>query len=149
MAAIYIDEDVSKSFLQLLGGYGHTVQHARTTPGMTSVTDGKQLTFAIHHASVLLTHNGKDFHLLHDAWRRWTDMWQLSVSHEGILLIPQHVDKAIIARAVHDRITGSGALSNEFYEWTAHQGWQHISYRPWHVWSPASRRRTVQPARCR
>jgi len=129
MANIYIDEDVGIAFMQLLQAEGHIVRHARSTPGMSGVTDGHQLLFATQHRSVLLTHNGKDFLLLHDAWRRWTAAWQFVHAHEGILLIPQHVPRAIVARAVHDQLTADVPLRNEFYEWHHQRGWLHVPYR--------------------
>ncbi|MGH2584672.1 MAG: hypothetical protein ACRDJE_07135 [Dehalococcoidia bacterium] len=120
---------MGKVFIQLLQAEGHLVRHARTTAGMSSVTDGHQLLFAAQHGSVLLTHNGKDFLLLHDAWRRWTAAWQSMHAHEGILLIPQHVPVAIVARAVSDRLVANIPLRNEFYEWHPVRGWQYIPYR--------------------
>jgi len=130
MTSVYIDEDVGKVFIQLLQADGHTVLHARTTPGMSGVTDGNQLLFAAQHDSVLLTHNGRDFLLLHDAWRRWGAAWRSVHAHEGILLIPQHVTAIVVARAVHDQLTGNFPLRNEFYEWDRARGWQHVLYRP-------------------
>src|SRR5215208_715505 len=130
MADVYIDEDVGKIFIRLLLAQGHAVLHARTTPGMSGVTDGRQLLFAAQRGSVLLTHNGKDFLLLHDAWRRWSIAWRSRRTHEGILLIPQHVPAAIVAPAVHDLLAGNGVLRNEFHQWDRVQGWQHILYRP-------------------
>jgi hypothetical protein len=49
--------------------------------------------------------------------------------HEGILLIPQHVPAAIVARAVHDQLTSNVPLRNECYEWDRVRRWQHILYR--------------------
>jgi hypothetical protein len=91
MADVHTDENVGKVFIRLQQAEGHGVLHARTTPGMSSITDGRQLLFAAEHGSALLTHNGKDFLLLHDAWRRWSVAWRSRQAHEGILLIPQHV----------------------------------------------------------
>lgn len=121
MANVYINEDVGKVFIQLLQAEGHTVRHARTTPGMSGVTDGYQLLFAAQHNSVLLTYNGKDFLTLHDVWCRWTAAWQDAHAREGILLIPQHVPAAIVARAAHDHLTSNIPLRNEFYKW--HHEW--------------------------
>jgi hypothetical protein len=129
MAGVYIDEDVVKVFVHLLQVDGHTVRHARTTPGMSGATDSHQLLFAAQRGSVLLTHNGKDFLLLHDAWRRWTAAWRSTHAHEGILLIPQHVPAAIVARAVSDHLADNPPLRNEFYEWHHARRWQHIPYR--------------------
>ena len=88
MADIYLDEDVDIALAAELQGRGHA---AITTIelGNNAAVGGAQLLLAAKRNCILVTHNKRDFVVLHDGWRLWTADWQVGVRHPGILVIPQ------------------------------------------------------------
>ena len=66
MAALYLDEDVSQDLPAFLIASEHDVISAYSM-NLRSVTDDRQLLEAAHRGRVFVTHNRKDFRLLHSA----------------------------------------------------------------------------------
>ena len=70
LADFYLNHNVSRE----LGGWlrlsGHTARTAADI-GQDQATDDEHLLTAQQQNWILITHNWKDFRLLHDAWRRW------------------------------------------------------------------------------
>lgn len=69
MAHLYLDHDVSLRLAAWLRAAGQDVITARDA-GLAQATDDEQLLTAAGQRRVFLTHNRKDYVLLHDAWRR-------------------------------------------------------------------------------
>jgi len=40
---------------------------------------------------ILVSHNWKDFRLLHLTWQHWAGEWRIAQRHAGILIVPQRV----------------------------------------------------------
>ena len=62
--------------------------HTATTPselGTERAGDADHLLEATQQRRILVTHNRKDFLLLHNAWHTWA----MAVPHAGILVLPQ------------------------------------------------------------
>lgn len=99
MATLYLDEDVPHHLGSLLEIAGHTVYTTHQL-GRAETSDSNQLLFAATEAWTLVSHNRRDFELLHDAWVRWTNAWHLDSQHHGILIlsqrIPRHDNAAVI-----------------------------------------------------
>jgi hypothetical protein len=134
MGRIYLDEDVPFEQMYSLKTIGHVVAAARRVfPGGARVPDSKHLDYAVSHDSTVVTHNGADFQLLHDAWRRWTTRWRIAQLHGGIINIPHadHVGVSIgeLAQAVHDRLD-LGAIDNQMHQWHPRTGWVEIPCQP-------------------
>ena len=130
MAGFYLDEDVSESVSRELVRRGIDVRHARREPGMQGATDPTQLLVAVRDGRCMVTHNRKDFFLLHDAWRRWTGDFGLTLPHAGIVLLPQRVDAIAVADALALLVDKDTIFTNELYAWHPVEGWRHHPYRP-------------------
>ena len=125
MAAVYIDHDVSAQIATLLRNEGHDVLTTREWR-LTRASDDEQLLFASQQRRGLITHNARDFVLLHNAWRRWSAAWQVTAIHAGILVIPQwpRLLPADAARELHHFLVSRSALANELHQWrTSARGW--------------------------
>jgi Domain of unknown function (DUF5615) len=125
MAAFLLDHNVSAQLARLLRLRGHIATTAREID-MESARDERILLTAATRELSVVTHNVKDFRLLHDAWIAWSRAWRVQPIHTGILLIPdnhqwppeqaaQEID-ALIARGV--------IVHNALYEWKTREGWQ-------------------------
>ncbi len=88
MAAFFLDHNVSSHLLHALRSAGHSAVAVRDRFDPRA-TDELILLHAAEHKWILVTHNRKDFELLHYAWTRWTNAWGTSEQHAGILLLPQ------------------------------------------------------------
>lgn len=121
MAAFYIDHDVAQEVARLLQSAGHnvvTVRDLRTPRDR----DAQHLLLAATESRILITHNARDYQLLHDAWRRWQDHWSLAIPHAGIAFLP-HVPPKIAFPALSN-LSGSGvSLPNELYTYSQWAGW--------------------------
>ena len=125
MVAVYIDHDVSAQIAALLRNDGHDVLTTRERH-LTRASDDEQLLVASQQGRVLITHNARDFVLLHNAWRRWSAAWQVTAVHAGILVIPQwpRLLPAEAARELHHFLVFRGAPANELHQWRASaRGW--------------------------
>ncbi len=119
MASFFLDEDVSANLADLLRSYGHTVTdvHDERREG---IPDPRQLLFASDRGLIEVTHNRRDFLLLHDAWLTWTHEWRMDHRHSGILVVDQlpPADLHVAARAIHDHVSDPAAsLRNALYHW--------------------------------
>ena len=91
MAGIYTDNDVPLRVAPLLRARGHGVTPTRDL-GRSAALDDDQLLLAAQRGWTLVTHNRKDYELLHDAWRRWFSAFAVAATHAGILILP-HRDR--------------------------------------------------------
>lgn len=93
---------------------------------MDAAKDDEQLLFAAQQRRVLITHNIKDFQMLHDAWKRWSSAWEVDQPHSGLLIIPQpptwEADRA--AQELHAFFQTFPVLANESYQYYAVTGWE-------------------------
>ncbi|MHB8647089.1 MAG: DUF5615 family PIN-like protein [Thermomicrobiales bacterium] len=126
MAGFFLDEDVSADLPDLLRTYGHIVTdvHSEQREG---VPDPRQLLFAADRGLTMITHNRRDFLLLHDAWLTWSHEWQIGRRHSGILVVEQMppADLSIAARAIHEQVSDDDtSLNNTLYQWVRASGWQ-------------------------
>jgi hypothetical protein len=135
VAAFYLDHDVGHEVALLLRGAGHDATTAQQS-GLRAATDDEHFLTAAEQARILVTHNGRDYLLLHRAWLRWSMAWRVTREHAGILLIPQPpmlpIDEA--ARDLSS-FAGSGRpLTNELYRRRP------PGLRPaWERWRPGDR----------
>jgi len=115
---LYFDHDVSAIISRSLRRSSYDVVTASEI-GLTRAGDHEQVTAAAELNRVLISYNAKDFRLLHDAWRRWSDLWGVGRSHAGILIILQSPAWSA-ARAVREIIQFfefEVTIENELYEW--------------------------------
>jgi hypothetical protein len=125
MASIYADNDVAVQLAPLLRARGHSVTTALAF-GRATALDDEQLLIAAEHGWTLVTHNRKDFELLHDAWRRWSGAWRVAATHAGILVVPQRPQWTIgqMVQELDAFFAAGYVLTNELYRWQqAFSGW--------------------------
>lgn len=109
MATVYLDADVMPDFGQTLLLRRHDVLTAREH-GLLGGTDGEQRIEATRLDRVLITHSGKDFRTLCQAWPIRRRAWGLEpLAHAGVIAIPQqtrlpypdaadHIDRLLASR---------------------------------------------------
>lgn len=124
MVDLYLDNDVSFALASLLGAAGHAVATARGL-GLAAATDDAHLLVAVRSAHLLVTHNRRDFVLLHDAWRRWPTAFGLALpEHPGILVLDHALpDTLFRAIVVPLAATPADVLHNELFSWRRSTGW--------------------------
>lgn len=108
MASFYTDHNVALQVALLLRQAGHTAITARDL-GLERAGDDAHLLVAAPHGWILITHNRQHFLLLHDAWRRWLQVFGVSAMHAGIL-IPPHGLPAQTVRLLHEFLTAGFPL---------------------------------------
>lgn len=100
MVAFYLDNDVSVRLGQMLHADGHIVTHTKHR-GLQRAHDEAQLATAVELDATLITHNYKDFLLLHRAWELWRSRWSIAEMHPGILVLPQGIDAVLKSHIDH------------------------------------------------
>jgi hypothetical protein len=119
----YFDHNVSQPLAALMRLKNHTVLTARDI-GLATAGDERHLLVAAQRGLILVTHNVKDFRLLHDAWLMWSGAWGVAASHRGILIIPGCCEDARAAQELEDFIVRNTGLNTACYEWRPSVGWQ-------------------------
>lgn len=112
MADFYLDEDVSHSLKPLLESVGHGVTTTRQQR-REGASDGNQFLYAATSAWIMITHNKKDFELLHDAWIHWTTAWNLNHRYHGVLIISQLVLPQDNAAAIDALLSAHPNVENQ------------------------------------
>jgi hypothetical protein len=75
---------------------------------------------AAENGRILVTHNKRDFLLLHAAWVDW----MTGYPHSGILIMKQQrLLVPQMAHAIDSFVTGGRDMANRAYEWTASGRW--------------------------
>lgn len=123
MADWYFDHNVSQPLAALLRLRNHTVVTARDI-SLETAGDQQHLLVAGQRGLILVTHNVKDFRLLHGAWLTWSNAWGVTPTHSGILIIPGRWEDERAARELEDFISQSHDLATACYEWRPRRGWQ-------------------------
>ncbi|MGH2535339.1 MAG: DUF5615 family PIN-like protein [Thermomicrobiales bacterium] len=127
MADVYLDEHVAEDLALLLEATGHDVMTTRQLRSKAQ-NDAKQLLTASRLSRVFITHNGKDFVLLHSAWRQWGHEWSVSTAfrHPGILIIPQppRLPTPDAVDVLSDFLRGSHRQESSLYDWKSRLGWR-------------------------
>ena len=121
MASFYTDHDVALQVAVLLRAHGHMALTARAI-GLERAGDHEHLLTAAQRGWILVTHNRQDFFLLHDAWRRWLQVLNVSVVHAGILILPHGLPRQTV-QLLEDFLLSGLPLSNELYVWRPLSGW--------------------------
>ena len=132
MVRLYLDSDVSIRLAPLLRAAGHD---AATTEelGQRGATDDEQLLTAVRETRTVVTHNRKDFLLLHDAWRRWpAAVGAVFPSHPGILVLDHRLDPELApVLAAFLAAAPPAPAAGELYWWRVGSGWHRRGERRW------------------
>ncbi len=119
MARFYLDNDVAQRVAAELDAFGHDAITTRALHRRRA-RDEQQLMFAVHERRIFVTHNARDFILLHDAWHLWTYTWGVQEEHTGIFIPPQDPTSwpaPKIALEIHLFIKTGQPIANQLYEW--------------------------------
>jgi len=116
LARFHLDHDVSRYIAPPLRFSGHSVVTAHEL-GLDSAPDGQQLLSARAAQRILVSHNRKDFQLLHDTWYRWAEAWGVHRDHEGILILPQTRDISILVEALNGFAELGFVTTGRLYRW--------------------------------
>ncbi|HLY66059.1 MAG TPA: DUF5615 family PIN-like protein [Chloroflexota bacterium] len=120
MASFYLDHDVYQTLPAILKPLGHDAVTSLQL-GQATARDPRQLLTAARQDRVLVTHNRKDYELLHEAWA----LWPAPLDHAGILIIPQQRWTVTqTAENIDGFIQLGQPLVNQLYLWTPSQGWR-------------------------
>jgi hypothetical protein len=126
----YLDENVSEQLVILLVLLGHDAI-GTTMAGNKGIDDAAQLFFALRSERVLLTHNARDFELIHRTLLLWSDYWDLPNArrHAGILLFPDsgQLATADAAHEINRIATEIADFSNLFFSWHPRTGWNQVT----------------------
>ncbi|MHB8578061.1 MAG: DUF5615 family PIN-like protein [Dehalococcoidia bacterium] len=126
MVDVYFDHNVSRHLAAPLIAAGLAVLTARDA-GRDYADDDEHLLFATSERRVLISHNARDFTLLHGAWHRWSRAWGVREEHAGIVLLPQ--PRSLDYASVLISLLDSNALfSNTLYCWKSGR-WDRIEVR--------------------
>jgi hypothetical protein len=89
LAKFLVDGCVSEDVKSYLIAWGHPTVNARDL-GLAGLSDAHHLLFAAKNRRILVTHDGKDYRLLHIAWNLWSQDWGVSPrpEHSGVLIHP-------------------------------------------------------------
>ncbi len=114
--------------LNALGYVSTTTKRA----GRSGASDDNQLLYAAQRGILFVTHNGRDFALLHDAWQRWFPAWGVlpaTASHQGIVILEQ-LPVGQLAGALNQLLSATPLLTNQLYRYK--QGhWELLLLRGW------------------
>jgi hypothetical protein len=124
VAAIFLDHNVAYAWRFALERVGHSVNTARDRH-LEDAKDYDVLGIAAARGWVVITHNGKDFQLLHGAWLSWSNYWGLSLprAHAGILVLPHVVRPTRAAEIVNEPLVGQSILANRLFIWHPDRPW--------------------------
>jgi len=120
---LYLDHNISRLLAEQLRDAGYRVVTTRAS-GMDEAGDERQLLFAATQRWVFLTHDIKDYYLVHDAWLLWSAAWGVTPAHPGILIIPNGVAPAFMAREVDAFLAQRLPLHNTLHEWKIDGGFR-------------------------
>ena len=124
MADFHFDHNISVRIAAPLRRFGHTAVTAGELR-LPGATDDEHLLVAAERRSVLVSHNRKDFILLHGAWRRWSTAWGVVHPHAGILTVAQLNPTWVprIAQEIAGSVTSNPPRANMLSTWRPVSGW--------------------------
>jgi hypothetical protein len=122
VAEFYLDHNVALELAEHLRRAGHGAQTARQR-GLERAGDEAHLWLAAHSGWALITHNAKDFTLLHAAWKQWSKGWGVDSHHAGILLLTPPISPELASREIVGLVQAEMELSDKVYTWRGTIGW--------------------------
>jgi hypothetical protein len=114
----YSDSHISFGLLASLDALGHDVLKCQDT-GLRDAPDHEHLWFAASERRVFVT-SDHGFKLWSDAWVFWSQRWNVSHTHPGILIIPVPVklDIASCVSSIDRYVSQDPPLANRWHELT-------------------------------
>jgi hypothetical protein len=134
VASFYLDNNVSTNVIPYLQAAGHEAR-AAVDLHAERLSDDQHLLLAARNHWILITHNRRDFVLLHGAWRRWSHEWAVTPEHAGILVLPQGLrygvewSEALIAREASACADAHILVNRLYVRWNVWFGWTDGDWR--------------------
>lgn len=125
MARFLLDHNVARQVTTILRNWNHQASTAMEA-GLARSDDAEIMLVAARTQSILLTHNGSGFRLLHSAWRRWSESWETTQVHAGVIVCPQMWTAPEIARQLDILPQGYYYLENQLHFWQVNGGWTEL-----------------------
>jgi hypothetical protein len=125
VTAFYLDNDVSCDLGDLLTAAGHIVWHTRDL-GLARANDAAQMLTAVDRGAVMVTHNAKDYTLIHQAWHLLGARWKINERHPGILILP-HGGEMQLLQYLTDILQQNMPLEHECQRYFVSRGWQRVT----------------------
>lgn len=124
MAAFYLDSDVSIHLAPLLHGLGHSATTSRDV-GLRGATDDAQLLEAVQRGWITITHNRRDFTMLHDAWITWPAAFGMALPPHPVVLVLEQGRPRVHIGVLEAIMTANTSvdLANELLWWRRNSGW--------------------------
>lgn len=122
LAEFYLDHNVAREIGSRLLLAGQGSRDAQEL-GKARAGDDEHLFIAAQQGWIFLTHNAKDFYLLHDAWRRWSQGWQTPAQHAGILVFIPPITAALAVSELLTFLSSDVPMTNELYTWRPRTNW--------------------------
>jgi hypothetical protein len=127
-----LDENVADPAAGLLRSRG-ILANSATELDRLGLSDAEILLQASRNGQTLLSHNGRDFVLLHEAWVTWRRHWtteaeqQAGISavlsrHAGILIIPT-IPIRDLARILEQVADIARSIADRLFGWSVAGGW--------------------------
>lgn len=125
----YLDNDVPLRLGDELRRAGHDAIHVRDL-GTFRRSDADHLLAATRDGRIVVTHNRKDYLLLHDAWHRWTLAWTVLDQHAGVLCLPHNLQPHALFVAIDVFLSSDFPIANEVYTYSPATSWIRQPYQP-------------------
>ena len=125
VAECFLDADVEDPMVELLVRKGHPTVTTKQASRINA-TDDVQLLIATDLGRLLITHDQRDFLLLHRAWRSFARRWGVQPEdHPGILVVPQRkeIPYSRTAAEIDHLIRGVKDLKGRFFRLDRRWGW--------------------------
>jgi hypothetical protein len=102
---------------------GYDMDSVKVT-GNFGLTDARQLLWAVEHDRTIITHNLKDFRLLHEAISLWAIRWGTPnvLRHHGILVVP-HLPVPELASLIDQFVRPLDKIDNRMFILDRQRGW--------------------------
>jgi hypothetical protein len=119
----YLDEDVSYSLVEGMVQVGYDMDSVKDA-GNFGLTDARQLDWAVDRGRTIITHNLKDFRLLHEALSLWARRWGTPdvLRHYGIIVVP-HLPVPELVRIVDEFARPLDTIDNRMFVYDRQRGW--------------------------
>ncbi|MGI8855474.1 MAG: DUF5615 family PIN-like protein [Thermomicrobiales bacterium] len=125
MPTFYLDENVSLKIVPFVEAAGYAVV-TYLDEGLKGERDDVHLFTARRNDWILVTYNGSDFILLHDALHRW----HVADPHRGILVLPDNLSNYAEAQALDVFIAAGLQRAGALYEWNPAGSWIQRPFPP-------------------
>jgi hypothetical protein len=134
-----LDEDVAHPLAAHLRSRGWDVDSAKEL-GRLTLSDVQVLLRAAAAGQTLITHNGNDFEVLHEAWVTWRSRWSTEVEqatgrqvhlsqHAGILILPQLTVQALVP-ICEEFEHPPESIADRLFAWNRVRHWYEMRFLP-------------------